>query len=56
MLLSLQNGSALLLHQTLVDNLNSDSTKLALKEIGVITITSKRAIDILERRKDISAY
>lgn len=52
----MQHGSALLLHQTLKDNIGSGSNKATLAEIGVLKMTEKKAIDILERRIDISAY
>lgn len=55
-LLTLQSGSALLLHQNLTESSSSVMNKSTLNEIGVITLSYTKAIDILERRKDVVGY
>lgn len=55
-LLTLPTGSALLLHDTLKECQRSagDEAMAALREIGVITLTGRLAVDILGRRTDMS--
>lgn len=55
-LLALSKGSALLLHETLKRDVNSTDCRDALKEVGVVHISTSMALEFLERRNDVRPY
>lgn len=52
-LLTLPVGTAMLLHQTLMDPMRKLNHRSSLKEVKVINLDPKAAQDVLERRNDV---